>query len=334
MKTPSPTLEGLGAILHRPACGLAEISWRWSFGLAAGLLLFSSLAEYLNTLSASRAQLLLLKTRHPVLVLQALAAIFRGSAGRVASAVVVLVLALALAWIVIASIGRASSLDSLLEYFRERGMSTLSSPPMFAMLRSLFGLYFLRVTVMLAAIVASLGAVIISAASVSRESAALASWLLLMLVGLIWSGLNWLLSLAPIFVAAGAQDTFGSIGAALSLYRERRWSFFAIGAWFNFGHFVAFVLASFAVVAPFLLGRRFSGVALIVALVSLFGYFAVMDFLYVGRLAAYLSMTLGPPPVAMGVLAQPTPDSTSGGGTRIDPDELILSDLPLPDGAV
>jgi len=329
MKTPSPTLEGLGAILRRPACGLAEISWRWSFGLAAGLLLFASLAEYLNTLSVSRAQLLLLRTRDPVLVLQALAAIFRGSSGRAVSALVVLILALAFAWMVIASIGRASSLSSLLGYFRERGMSSLPRPPMFLMLRSLFGLCFLRVTVMLAAIVASLGAVIIAAVWVSREAAAPALWLLLMLVGLIWSGLNWLLSLAPIFVAAGAQDTFGSIGAALSLYRDRRWPFFAIGAWFNFGHFVAFGLASFAVVAPFLLSRRLSGMALIVALVSLFGYFAVMDFLYVGRLAAYLSMTLGPPPVPMEVLPQPAPDSGPGVDTRVDADDLILSDLPL-----
>jgi len=112
MKTPSPTLEGFGAILHRPACGLAEIAWRWTFGFAAGSLIIFSVAEYLNTLTISPAQLFLLKTHHPILVLQTLAAIFRGSAGRVASAVVVLVLALALAWIVIASIGRASSLVS------------------------------------------------------------------------------------------------------------------------------------------------------------------------------------------------------------------------------
>jgi hypothetical protein len=332
MKTPSPTLEGLGAVVHRPACGLAEIAWRWSFGFAAGLLLFSSVAEYLNTLTVSPAELLLLKTRHPVLVLQVIASIFRGSAGRAASAGIVIVLALALAWMVIASIGRAALLKSLIEYFQRRAVAHLASPPVFPMIGSLFGLHFLRVALILAAIIASFGAVIVSAAWESRETAALSLWLLLMLVWVIWSGLNWLLSLAPIFVAARARNAFDSIMAAIDLYRSRRWTLFAVGTWFNVGHFVAFLLASLAVGAPFLVARRFSGVAMALAILSTFTYFAVMDFLYVGRLAAYLSIIVRPEPMPMGALLQPTPDS--GVGTRVDPDELILSDLPLPDEAL
>jgi len=333
MKTPSPTLQGLGAILHRPACGFAEIAWRWSFGLAAVLLLVSSAAEYLSTLTISAGDLLLLKTRHPVLVLQALARIFRGSAGRAVSAGIVLVLALALAWTVIASIGRASSLKSLLAYFRRRGLGSPPDPAMFPMVRSLVGLHFLRVAITFAAILASLGALIISAARESRASAALIFWLMLTLIGLAWSGLNWLFSLAPVFVAAGAKHAFGSIAAAFDLYRERQWGFFAIETWFNLGHLVAFAFATFAVVAPFLLARRLSGLALVIAITSVFAYFAVVDFLYVGRLAAYLSMVLGPQLGPVASLPQVTPDSDRSGATSVDRDELILSDLPLPDGA-
>jgi hypothetical protein len=327
MRTPSPTLEGLGAILRRPACGLAEIVWRWSFGVAAGVLLISAGAAYLNTLTVSPAQLLLLKSRQPVFVLQALAAIFRGSAGRAFAAAIVLVLALALAWIVVASLGRASSLKSIVEYFQLRGMAFPASPSILPMLRSLFGLHFLRVTVTLAATVASLGALIISTASESRETAALALWLLLMLVWLTWSSLNWLLSLAAIFVAARAKDVLGSIAAAVDLYRTRRWAFFAVGAWFNFAHLLAFASVSFAVIAPFLLARRFSLLPMLAAVVSIIAYCAIMDFLYVARLAAYLSMILSPQPPPIPVAPQLDPQA--GDDARVDPDELILGDLPL-----
>src|SRR6202142_2642399 len=52
---------------------------------------------------------------------EALARIFRGSAPRGAAALVVLTLALTMGWIVLASIGRAAILRTLLEYFRGPG---------------------------------------------------------------------------------------------------------------------------------------------------------------------------------------------------------------------
>jgi hypothetical protein len=65
-------------------------------------------------------------------------------------------------------------------------------------------------------------------------------------------------------------------------------------------------------------------------------YFVIADFLYIGRLAAYVAMVelpespvvlsdLGPAPENTG---RPT-DRTSLGETRVDPSKLILSDVPL-----
>ena len=64
----------------QPLVGLAEIAWRWTFGLAAAAALLFSLREYLATLPVTAGEMLLLRTRQPVLVLQALAGIFQGSA--------------------------------------------------------------------------------------------------------------------------------------------------------------------------------------------------------------------------------------------------------------
>jgi hypothetical protein len=65
-------------------------------------------------------------------------------------------------------------------------------------------------------------------------------------------------------------------------------------------------------------------------------YFIIADFLYIGRLAAYVAIVevpespavlsdLGPSPENTG---HPT-DRTSLGETRVDPSELILSDVRL-----
>src|SRR5580704_13390584 len=104
----SPTLEGFRTILRRPSFGFAEISWRWSFGAAAVLLTTLSFLEYLNTLPVSRADLLLLKTRQPTLVGQAMAHVLRGSSFRMVQAGIVLALCLAAGWIVIAALGRGA----------------------------------------------------------------------------------------------------------------------------------------------------------------------------------------------------------------------------------
>src|SRR5713226_5754859 len=124
MKQRSPTLEGFRAIFRQPSFGLAEIAWRWSFGVAAGLLLTFSFLEYLDTLPVTRGELFLLRTHHPILISQAITHIFRGSAPRVVVAAIVLALALAVAWIVIASLGRAVTVKALLDYFQERGAET------------------------------------------------------------------------------------------------------------------------------------------------------------------------------------------------------------------
>src|SRR6266478_3272911 len=58
MKRRSPTLEGFQALFRLPALGLAEIAWRWSFGLAVTALLAFSFREYLSTLPVTGGNVL------------------------------------------------------------------------------------------------------------------------------------------------------------------------------------------------------------------------------------------------------------------------------------
>lgn len=321
MKQRSPTLEGFQVMFRLPLLGLAEVAWRWSFGLTVTAALLFSLREYLVTLPVTAGEMLLLRTRQPALMLQALARIFQGSAPRAAAALVVLVLTLTLAWIVLASIGRAATLHTLIEYFRDPGARFARGPETSPRsrtrsLNSLLALNSLRATAALAACVAVVGAMLVaksasSPADPSPGTVLLIFWMLTTLVGLVWSLLNWYLSLAAIFVVRDGAPAFAALAAATNLCRARSGSLVAAATWFGIAHAIAFVVATsvaafplgFAEVLPG--GMVFGGLLLVTLL-----YFAAVDFLYVGRLASYLFMIEDPP-----ALMAPSDDD-------------ILSDIP------
>lgn len=291
MKRHSPTLEGFQTMFRLPSLGLAEIAWRWSFGLAVGTLLAFSLREYLATLPVTAGEMFLLRTRQPALILQALSHILEGSAPRAVAALVVLLLGLTVAWTLLASLGRAAILKSIFEYFQGRSGESETSRP-----GSLLYLNFLRAIVTLAAVVASLGALFLSAAASSNPdpspgSALLIFYMLMLFIGLAWVVLNWFLSLAAIFIVGREQHTFGAMRAAADLCWTHPLSVTAAAIWFGLAHAFAFVVASSAAAVPLAFAEVLpAGVVLGGLLLVTLLYFAVVDFLYIGRLAAYVFM--------------------------------------------
>ncbi len=351
MQRRSPTLEGFRAILRRPSLGLAEISWRWSFGCAAIALLVFSFLEYLDTLPVTRGELFLLRTRQPVLISQTIARIFGGSGPRAVKAAVALGLALALVWVVAASVGRAATLKALLEYFRENGLTgnqknyallaecapEIKMPEIKMRPGPLLRLNFLRVATALAATVGCLGAMLLAAAASPEKNpspggAVLIFLTLIMLVGIAWSAVNWFLSFASVFAMLDGHGTFSALGAAINLYRDRRGAVLAAGTWFGLAHLVAFFVATSVVAFPLAFaGLLPAGVVLGGVLLVTLLYFALVDFLHVGRLAAYLYILEGPelePAPARGATVPPSAGPQPSEQTAIDDDELILSDLP------
>jgi len=307
----SPTLEGFTAMVRRPAMGLAEIAWRWSFGFAAAAVLVFSLAQYLDSLTVTNRDLWLLRTRHPLLVSHALARIVQGSGPRLVMAALILFPALALAWVLLGSLGRAAILKSLMSYFRAQP----DSPPRQAErpLRSLAGLGFLRVSVTFAALAGCLGAIFLAASSSPKSdpspgAAFLIYLMVLMLVWLAWSTLNWFLSLSSVFVVTGGQDTFGALASAVHLCRTRSGSVAAAGTWFGLAHLAAFFIAASALGFPLaLLPLLPTGIVFGAVIVVALLYFAATDFLYVGRMAAYVAIVELSAPPAHGLVPPPSP---------------------------
>jgi hypothetical protein len=341
MKQRSPTLEGFRAMLLRPTFGLAEIAWRWSFGSAACLLLVFAFVEYLRTLPVSGGDLVLLRTGQPALIARAVAHIFRGSALHVIVAGAVLSLSLAIAWIVVASLARAATIKALVAYFGEGDATTPAVKERGTWrLRPLFGLNLFRAVATLTAVVGCLAAVLLaraatSAADPSPGSSVLIFLTVAILVWFVWSTLNWFLSLAAIFVVADGRDTFGAIAAAVDFCRTRAGAIFAAGTWFGLAHITVFVAAGFIFAFPLGFAAALpAGVVLGAVLLVTLLYLALSDFLYVGRLAAYVAILELPEAFSAPGASTRPPDSSQHSALSIQPragidsDELILSDVP------
>ena len=326
MATRSPTLEGFRLMWSRPSLGVAEIAWRWSFWAAVWFLGLFAAREYFASLTVSARDTFLLQTRQPVLVSKAIAHILRGSSMRVTLSACIVFIALSAAWVVVAALGRAVSLREIYGHFRAGKNVAIR-------LRSLLGIHFLRAGLMLAALVGIATAMLAARAVTppadpSPGAAFIAFFAVLFLVALVWSWLSWILSLAVIFAAADGCDTFAAIVAATNLVGARFGPVTAVSTWFGIAHIVAWFAASsiiafplgFASVLP--VGMVLGGV-LFVTLV----YFAVVDYLYIGRLAGYVAIL--ELPEAENVLVNDAARSPFSPASRIDPDELILSDVPV-----
>jgi hypothetical protein len=271
----SYTAEGFRAAWRRPALTLSEITWRWTVGATAAVLLAFALFEYLSTLPVTNGELLFLRTRQPVLVGRVLAHILRGSLNRVVMAGAIASLTLCGFWVVAASIGRLATIRELLDYFAGRreaisnvalgstvnavsdgaAGSEIGSTVHATRLGALLRLNFLRAAVTLAAILSLVGAAIVAgfASPSSNPQPWMGFFLFLPLAGLvccIWSALNWLLSLAAIFAVRDTEDAAGAVFAAVAFFRDHPGPVLAVSTWIGLAHLVAWVGASSVISMP------------------------------------------------------------------------------------
>jgi hypothetical protein len=318
---------------------LAEVAWRWSFGAAAAALLAFDFVEYLDSLPVSAGDLLLLESNRRALISRAISDILHGSGPRLAESVLLAGCLLAIAWIFLASLGRAVTTRALLTNFRRAipDQTVQSAYPPALRFRSLVGINFLRVMITIAALVGSVvpwffARVTSTSESDSLGGAVLAFLFVITLVWLAWYVLNWMLSLAALFVVADNRATFSAIAAAVDFSCTRIGSVLAVSTWFGLAHLVTLLFAASAIMVPLsLLAILPPGYGFIGVLLVLLGYFLLIDFLHIGRLAAYLAILKNPGPSLTVEPAPLPPDAGRGlSSNRVDPNELILSDVPSP----
>ena len=290
MPPPTPIREGFRAIWRQPSIFLAELAWRWSWGGAALILTGLALFEYLHTLVVTPTELMLLRLKHPLAVSRAMADIFHGSGPRVVLTALVLIPAFALLWILLGALGRFTTLRALVAQVEQ------DWTPNRGAIRSLIGLHGLRVALALAGLLSFLGAALVASSVSTRNNPHLGFATLLFiplagLVSVIWSWVNWFLSISTIFTVRDGADTFGSVAAALEFCRRSGRKTTPVSFWFGAMHLVAFVIGTTVVAYPLALASLIPpGITLLLMAFVLLAYFAVADYLYLARLAGYLAI--------------------------------------------
>jgi hypothetical protein len=329
MSSSSPTAEGFRLIFRRPTVPLAEIAWRWACAAALWFLSASFLVQYADSLRANKVDRFLLGTHQPALILRALHRIAHGSALRFTAGGIVLAIGLAIGWILLSSLGRAATLKVIMA---ELDIALPQNPRVFF---SLLGLNSLRAASALAAVVAGFGAVFIAsgvwASTHLSAGDAVRLWLaLLFFVWTAWAMLNWLLSTSAMFVATDNLTAFPAIAATVGWCGDRLGSVLAAGLWFGLIHGGALLTACGAALTVLgvaqLLG---TGPTLFLEFLIVVIYCAVAEWLYIGRLTAYLAIVRGGDSLDLPDPQLSTPLFPKAERASIDQSELILSDVPL-----
>lgn len=310
MSRPSPIATGFRTAFFRPALLASEIAWRWSCGFAAGLMLLFAFFTYLGSIRVSNADLLLLRSRVPPLMAEAVRHLLEGTGPRLLRAAAVLLPAMTALWVVGAAFGRWASLRVLIEDGRGR-------------FRTVLGLHFLRAAAALAAWIGYLGALLTAGYFASRSLEErpglflLIFFVLATIIAFFHGRLRWYLFLANLLAVRDGSDAFSAIADAFDVYRTRRARFLALGTiifalrlglWI--GVTVVSLLATAALPAP-----AWRLLVVVLVLITL-AYFVVADFLFVARLAAYVDILHDEPepePVAVvpppGPLPEPLPEA-------------------------
>ncbi len=283
-----PIRDGWRVLMRAPEAVLAEIAWRWTFGITLWVLLIVSFHTYISSIEISRAEYDTLQAFEPftwiAIAVRLLHAIAKGA--RVMGPV--LIPTLSLLWVVLASVGRVITVRALCLEERE-GSWTAS-----------FLLHALRVLVAFAAVLAYFGPGILIARTFDPKSHFGASFTLsllsMLVIATIWGILNWLLSVAAIFTAKDGADITQSLRDSVELSASGKG---AINIWFALMRTAAMIAISYfsLFLLPFMITGNWQAPVLAIVILSM-AYFAFADFLYVWRLAAYIGLNEPEPYVA------------------------------------
>ncbi|MGZ4828693.1 MAG: hypothetical protein ACXV78_03550 [Candidatus Angelobacter sp.] len=282
-KPPNPITQGLRNIARDPAIFLVEILWRWSFGLLACLLVFAVGMMLLGPLHVGHAWDSAWRSRDPQRMGQLLLTILLILGTKAIVAAIAVPVAIALLWAILSALGRFVTVRRL-----RAGLTSLR-------LRSILALQLLRAFVSWFSgglfLAATFGEALIATRGPKPDL--LLYYLMVMpsvvLIGALWLTLHWYLSLAAIFGREG-QSFRDAFRQARQTIRLQRSDFAGTGFVFLLFRIVALLIAvAICGLTSGMAGSSPQGYFVLLVVVSL-AYFAVADFLYMSRMAAYLAL--------------------------------------------
>jgi len=282
MSNETPSRAGWRLARENPKLAFIEVAWRWSFGLAALLVVLQACVSTLNRVTISDADWAVLRSFDPYKMANTVAALVIAYGKLLSLVLAVLLFALAFVWMIAATWGRSATLKIL------RGSGSAAT---------VAGLNLLRIFLLLAALalaaLTTAGAAMLAThfSSDPEEPNVLVYFsiviLVLPVIVVLWAVLNWVLSLAPLF-AAEEQGVLAALAATFRSLRAQRKAYWSVSGVYGTIRGAGLLVVIVFGLALAAVGESKIALGLLVALLLL--YFVFADLLYVARLAAYLQI--------------------------------------------
>jgi hypothetical protein len=283
-KPPNPITQGLRAVTRDPAIFLVEILWRWSFAVLACMLVAGVGLMLLGPLHVGPVWDNAWGSRDPQKMSQVvLGVVLILGVKVIMTAAVAVPLAITLLWSILSALGRFVTVKRL-----RAGLTSLrfGSVSALQLLRGFVG--WLSFVLLFAAI---FGEALI--ANRGSKPDLLLYYLMVMpsvvVISAFWLTVNWYLSLAAVFGREG-QSFRGALRQARQTVRQQRSDFAGTGFVFLLFRVIVLLIATaICGLASGMVGSSPQGYFTLLIIVSL-AYFAIADFLYMARMAAYLAL--------------------------------------------
>jgi hypothetical protein len=318
----SPFQEGFSALRAEPLMLLAELTWRWCFGLAAWLLALGAAILFLDSLKVSALDGLLLASMKPALEWSALNHILHGALFRYVWTKFIVMAGLTLLWCFAAGVGRAASLHNLIALLGGDDRAEEAA----WQFRPMFTLHLLRAIWTWTAVGCFVGSIFLGTAMQQQQRAARAAFFyvfgiaLSLLFGVV---LNWFFGLAPLFCIRNQTTARDSVSLTLDFCARQGGRLFGLSLGFLALRLVWAGSMFLLVLAPTNLGKHVAiGWVLLMMGFLFLIYLAGADALYLARLGAYAALAeidTQPEPTDQAV-SEPSPQATGP--------SLFIEDLP------
>jgi hypothetical protein len=299
-KPPNPITQGLRAVTRDPAIFLVEILWRWSFAILACLLVAGVGVMLLGPLHVGHAWDTAWRSRDPQRMGQLLVTVLLILGMKAVVAALAIPVAIAFLWGIFSGLGRFVTVKRL-----RVGLTSLR-------FRTILALQLLRAFIGWLCLVLLFAAMFGEALIATRgpQPDLLLYYLMVLpsvvVISSFWLTVNWYLSLAAIFGREG-QSFRGALRQARQTVRQQRSDFAGTGFVFLLFRVVILLIATaICGLTSGMVGSAPQSYFTLLIIVSL-AYFAVADFLYMARMAAYLALAAA----HVGPAAGPTLVATS-----------------------
>jgi hypothetical protein len=280
MTTESPIRYAFRTVWRTPDLALAEIAWRWAWGAASLVIGWFAAREFLSSLLVSNRDYFQLRSNNPQWVADAIVHIFAGSGPTMLRLFLIITPAALVLWIIAASLGRAATLRALLGNHRPLVGRTV-------------GLHVSRVVIGLMAFVGMVSSFLLGSVLAARTDPPqplifiVVFFPLSIVFTILRSRINWFLLLANVYAAEGSTSAAG-FGEATRIFKRRSGDFMGVGTVvgvIRIALMVVVTLLSLALVGA--VGQAPGKLLWAAFLILTLAYFAVSDWLYVVKLAAY-----------------------------------------------